>query len=74
MKADDIVLYATHEMEKNVRDILRKNKGMWSGQPEEINITEIRIDLVPDAKPFKSAPYRAGPKTRNLKAPKYTSS
>ena len=26
----------------------------------------MNIDLVPDAKPFKSAPYRAGPKTREL--------
>ena len=32
----------------------------------EINITQHSIDLIPGARPFKSAPYRAGPKTREL--------
>lgn len=39
---------------------------MWSGQLGEINITEMRIDLFLDAKPFKSPPYTDGPKMGEL--------
>ena len=33
---------------------------------EDINITQHSIDLIPGACPFKSVPYRAGPKTREV--------
>lgn len=45
---------------------LRKHEKMWSAQLAEINATKMRINLVADAKQFKSASYRAGPKTREL--------
>jgi len=64
--ADDINIDVPVDKEEAVRSMLRKHESMWSGQLGEINVTEMRIDLVPDAKPFKSAPYRAGPKTREL--------
>lgn len=37
--------------------MFRKHEPMWSGQ-----LTELKIDLVLDGKPFKSARYWAGPK------------
>lgn len=46
--------------------MLRKNEFTWSGQVGEIKVTELRIHLVLDAKPLKSAPYSADPKTREL--------
>ena len=46
--------------------MLRKHEKMWSGELVHIAVTENSIDLVPDARPFKSAPYRAGPKMREL--------
>lgn len=39
---------------------------MWFGNLGKIAVMEHRIDFVLDAKPFKSAPYRAGPKTREI--------
>lgn len=32
----------------------------------EIDITEMSINVVPNSKPFKSTPYRVGPKKRKL--------
>ena len=46
--------------------MLRQHEKRWSGQLGDINVTQMRIDLKPDAKPFKSPPYRAGPKTRDM--------
>ena len=45
---------------------MKKHKSMWLGELGEISITEHAIDLVLGARPFKSAPYRAGPKAREL--------
>lgn len=64
--ADDIDINVPLDKEEAVRAMLCKHEKMWFGQLGEINVTEMRIDLVPDARPFKSAPYRAGPKTREL--------
>lgn len=49
-----------------VRDMHRKHEPMWSGKLGEVNIIELRIDLVSDAETFKSATHRTGPKTREL--------
>lgn len=40
---------------------------MWDGHLGKISITEHRINLIPDAKTFKSEPYSAGPKHRDLR-------
>ncbi len=49
-----------------VRQMLKKHEQMWLGKLGEINVTEHGINLKPDAKPFKSPPFRAGPKMREL--------
>lgn len=46
--------------------MVRKHDHMWSGQLGEINVIEMRIDLIYDAKTFKSPQYRAGPKIEEL--------
>ena len=50
--------------QKRIRDMLRQYAHMWDGSLGDILTTEHRIDLTPDAKPVRSAPYRAGPKAR----------
>ena len=52
--------------------MLRKHEKIWSGQLGDINVTQMHIDLKPDAKPFKSPPYRAGPETRELERAEIT--
>ena len=46
--------------------MLRKHVKIWSGQLGDINVTQMRIDLIQDAKPFTSPPCRSGTKTREL--------
>lgn len=65
--ADDIDLGDVDKRHhKAIRNMLRKHEKMWSGQLGEITVTEHHIDLVKGARPFKSHPYRAGPKAREL--------
>lgn len=47
-----------------VRSMLKKQEQMWSGELGEISMTEYRVDLISNARPFQSPQYRAGPKTR----------
>lgn len=49
-----------------VREMLRNHEHVFSSELGEINITEMRIDLIPDAKQFKSPPLRPGPKPSEL--------
>ena len=65
--AEEIELNVPNEEEEKVRNMLRKHEKILSEKLGDINVTQMRIDLKPDAKPFKSPPYRAGPKTRELK-------
>lgn len=58
------------EKKDAVRYMFRRHKNIWSGQLCEINVTKMRINIVPDSKPFKSKPFRAGPKTRELERTK----
>ena len=46
--------------------MLKKHESLWSGELGKINTVKHRIELIPGARAFKSAPYRAGPKTREL--------
>lgn len=39
---------------------------MWSGKLGEINVTSYPIDVITVKRPYKSASYRTGPKTRDL--------
>ena len=54
--------------QKRIRDMLRKYAYTWDGSLGEISTTEHRNDLKPEAKPVRSAPYRAGPKARRAES------
>ncbi len=54
------------QYEPRVREMLRRHEDMWLGKLGNITVTEHAFDLVPGARPFKSPPFRAGPKTREL--------
>ena len=54
--------------QKRIRDMLRQYAHMWDGSLGEISTIEHRIDLTPDAKPVRSALYRAGPKARKAES------
>ena len=54
------------DVEEDVLDMLREKARLWTGKLGQINVADMRIDLFPDAKPLKSPPYLAGPKTRQL--------
>lgn len=64
--ADDIKIDVPPEKEDAVRNMLLNYENSWSGQLGEIKATELRIYLKPDAKLFKSFPYRAIRKIREL--------
>lgn len=64
--ADEVDIDVPEDIESSVRDMLRRHVKIWSGQLCEINVTEMRFELVRDAKPFKYPPFRAGPRTREL--------
>lgn len=60
---------------KRWRGVIRRRgsssdvQGAWKSWPwqlDEINLTEMRIELIPDAKPFKSTKFSAGSKTVEL--------
>lgn len=38
---------------RSLRDMLRKHERFWPGQLGELNVTEMKFDLVQDRKPFK---------------------
>lgn len=46
--------------------MLRQHEHLWSGKHGKLSAVEHNINLVPGARQFKSAPYRARPKTREL--------
>lgn len=64
--AADIQLHVPPDREADIRNMLQKHERMWLGQLGESNITEMRINLVREAKTFRSPPYRAVSKTREL--------
>ena len=64
--AETVPLDVDEKHHPAIRRMLKKHESMWSGKLGHINVTTHRIDLIPGTRPFKSAPYRAGPKTREL--------
>ena len=54
--------------QKRIRNMLRKYAHKWDRSLGEISTTEHRIDLTSEAKPVRSAPYRAGPKARRAES------
>lgn len=64
--AADNPLNVPSDMEADIRNMIWRHEHMWSGQLGEVNITEMWIDLVPDAKPFKLISVETGRKHGNL--------
>ena len=46
--------------------MLKKYSKKWDGTLGEINTTVHRIELIPETCPIAKAPYRAGPKAREI--------
>lgn len=70
--ADYIRIDISDGTEEEIRNMLRMNKQVRSGQLADMNVTEMRIDLSSDAKPFTSTLYKVGPKTWELEQTKWT--
>ena len=66
VRAEDVPLGVPQRYHKRIREMLKHHEHMWMGKLGNINITEHQIDLIEGARPSKAAPYRAGPKTRQL--------
>ena len=49
-----------------LRQTLKKYASMWDGSLGEIKTVEHHIDLSPGTRPMAQAPYRAGPKAREI--------
>ena len=64
--AETVELHVDEKYHPTIRKMLKKHESLSSGELGKINTVQHRIDLIPGARPFKSAPYRAGPKTREL--------
>ena len=53
--------HVPEELRERFRQVLLKYDFMWDGSLGQINTTEHRIQLQPDAKPVYQRPYRTGP-------------
>ena len=53
-------------LRERFRRMLKKYSRMWDGTLGEINTTVHRIELIPGTRPIAQAPYRAGPKAREI--------
>ena len=51
---------------QRIRKILRKHKSLWTRDVGDSKTIQHNTDLIPGARPFKSATCCAGPKTREL--------
>ena len=54
--ADAIELDVAEDVEEDVRKILPKHARLWTGKIGQINMAEMGINFVPDAKLLKSPP------------------
>lgn len=63
---EGINLDIVHEREEEKRKMLRKHEGMCSWQLGEINVTDMRIYLMPYSKPLTSLPLWASQEGREF--------
>lgn len=69
MTTDNIDLAQVPDhLRARARAVLKRHEQLWSGHLGEIHEAKHYIDLTPGARPFRSQPYRAGPKQRELEA------
>lgn len=64
--AETVPLGVDKRLYQEIHSMLMKHESMWKGSLGEINVMKHRFDLKPNSRPFKSAPYRAGPNMREL--------
>lgn len=64
--AETVQLDIYEKLQPKIRNMLRKHEHLWSGKLGKILAIKHHINLVLGARPFKSAPYRAVPKTGEL--------
>lgn len=63
---EQIFMEVLDKRETYIHVMLKNNEQTWSGQLGELNVTEMRVDLTPVAKPVKYTPFCAVPKTGDL--------
>ena len=64
---DDVDLsHLDQAQQVSVRKMLAPFSSMWDGSLGRVNVAVHRIETPKDARPFRSQPYRAGPKMREL--------
>lgn len=68
--SEDISIDVPYDEEDDDRVMFKKPERAWFGQLGYINVTEMSVNLVTDAKPFKSPQFHAGPKIRELELAK----
>lgn len=59
--AYNVKLCFDEKYHQEIRKMLHKHKDIWYGWLGYVNITQHQIDLIPEPRPFISAPYRTGP-------------
>lgn len=47
-----------------MRSMLKPFHSIWDGTLRKMNTVKLHIDLIPNARPVMSRPYRAGPAAR----------
>ena len=57
MTGKDIELDVEKKYHEIIRSMIKKHESIWSGKLGEIYAAEHAIDLIPEARPFKSPPY-----------------
>lgn len=69
MKTSDIYLYRVpSHLRQRASELIHKFESLWSRHLVEIQSADHYIDLIPGARLFRSQPYRAGLKQRELEA------
>lgn len=64
--SENVELHPPKEFHPGICTLLPKHEHIWNEKPGHIHATTHRIDLLPEARPFKPTPYRAGSKGREL--------
>lgn len=64
--AENIKIGVDEKYHPETRKMLPKHNDLWSVRLGNLNVMQHPIDLIPEDRLFKSAPYRAGPKTLEL--------
>lgn len=63
--AETVPLGGDTKLHRNIWKVLKEHEYMWLGQLGKLNVTYHQIDVIPGLRPFKFAPYCAGPNTEN---------